>query len=564
MEKPDPIISFLREEKVLGEEALQAVLAQHQQTGQSPLSILKAQHLLDEEQLTRVVAATNRIEFITLSPETVDPMVAHLVPHETATKHNLIPVKKEGDQLYVAMGSPLNLSIRDQIETNTGYKVVPMAATPSAIRQAVHYHFNVANVTKQAIVSMRFKKGAGSSQQPEQTQLKSPKVTEAPVTKLVSYMIGGAIDVRATDIHIEPQEPDMRVRYRIDGILRPAIDIPSSAQQEVISHIKIMAGMDISEKRVPQDGHMTTWHNDKAYDLRISSLPSICGEKIVIRVLDRDLQRWSLDGVVTDADDNRRFRSLVENPHGMILLTGPTGCGKSTTLYALLQLLNTPERNIVTVEDPVEYRLDGITQVQVHKAAGRTFSSALRSIVRQDPDIILVGEIRDLETAEIAISAALTGHLVLSTLHTNDAVGAISRLINLGMPAFLVASALLGAAAQRLMRKCCAKCKQVHEPSEEDLKVLFGESCVSEKIELHKATGCDHCFNTGYRGRKSIYEIVCISPEMRRMIVNGSNDDALKQQAIEEGMRTLFQSARAGVLSGTTTVEELTRVVEVE
>jgi type IV pilus assembly protein PilB len=431
----------------------------------------------------------------------------------------------------------------------TGYKVIPVAATPSAITQTIHYHFNVANVTKQAIISMRLKEGPQKDAQPTAAEQRSVRVGDAPVAKLVSSIMGGAIDARASDIHIEPLESDVRVRYRIDGTLRPAIEVPLSAHLELVSHIKVLADMDISERRVPQDGHMVTRHDDKDYDLRVSSLPAVGGEKIVVRILDKDINRWSLDDIVTSPEDNQKFRSLV---------------GKTTTLYALLQLLSTPEKNIVTVEDPVEYHLNGVTQVQVQQVAGRTFATALRSIVRQDPDVILIGEIRDYETAEIAISAALTGHLVLSTLHTNDAAGAVSRLINLGIPPFLVASALLGAVAQRLVRLSCSNCKSAYGPSEDELTSLFGGSYQDKKTKLYRGTGCSSCFNTGYLGRKSIYEILSVSPEIRRLILQGNNDDAIRQHAISEGMRTLYKSAVDEVVNGVTTVAELTRVVEVQ
>jgi type IV pilus assembly protein PilB len=497
MSKENPIISFIRQEKILDEETLQTVLEKHQQTGQGLISILGEENLLDEEQLTRAVAAANKIEFVNLSPEMVDPMLAHLVSYDIANRYNVIPTKKDGERLLVAMSSPLNLSVRDQIEITTGYQVVPVAATPRAIKQAIHYHFNVANVTKQAIVSMRLKEDRDKAPLYDASDRTVVSRTDSPITKLVSSIITSAIDARASDIHIEPRESEVNVRYRIDGTLRPAISVPISAQLELVSHIKVIGDMDISERRLPQDGHMISRHDGKEFDLRISSLPAIGGEKIVIRILDKDVDRWSIDEIVTSPEDNRRFRAMAENPYGMLLLTGPTGCGKTTTLYGLLQLLNTPETNIVTVEDPVEYRLDGVTQVQVHPAAGRTFASALRSIVRQDPDVILVGEIRDLETAEIAVSAALTGHLVLSTLHTNDAAGAISRLINLGIPPFLVASALLGTAAQRLVRTSCSKCLQSYEPSAEELKCLFGKSKPKKDAMLHRGAGCENCYNTG-------------------------------------------------------------------
>ena len=565
MEKKDPLISFIMEERILDEKTLQVVVDEHQKTGQSLITILKKGNLLDEDQLAKVVASTNQTEFINLSPDMVDPMVAHLVPYEVASRHNVIPIKREGDQLWIAMSSPLNLSVRDQIEMKTGYKVIPVAATPSAIRRAIHYHFDVTTVTKQAIVSMRMEEEPAKSTQYDEAEQESVTVDSSPIAKLVSSIVDGAIDARASDIHIEPQGSDVRVRYRIDGTLRTTVNVPLSVQQEMVSHIKIMADMDISERRVPQDGHMTTSRDKQDYDLRVSSLPAIGGEKIVIRILNKDVDKWSLDEVIISQDDNQKFRSIIDNPYGMLLLAGPTGCGKTTTLYAILQLLNTPKRNIVTVEDPVEYRLDGITQVQVSPVAGRTFASALRSILRQDPDIILIGEIRDVETAEIAVSAALTGHLVLSTLHTNDAAGAVSRLTNLGVQPFLAASALLGTCAQRLMRMSCSKCRQTYKPSEQELKCLFGDkSYHDKKIELYRGTGCESCYHTGYYGRKSIYEILCISPEIRRMIIGRSSDQEITQQAIKEGMKTLCESAINQVLDGVTTVEELMRIIDVE
>jgi type II secretory ATPase GspE/PulE/Tfp pilus assembly ATPase PilB-like protein len=393
----------------------------------------------------------------------------------------------------------------------------------------------------------------------------------------VASIIRGAIEARASDIHIEPQTSELRVRYRVDGMLRRAVEVPITAQPEVISHIKILAQMDISEKRIPQDGHISLRHENREYDLRVSSLPAAGGEKIVLRILDKNAMRWSLDEVVTSPEDNRKFRELLMNPHGMLLLTGPTGSGKTTTLYSVLQLVNTPQRNIVTVEDPVEYRLGGITQVQVKPAAGVTFASSLRSILRQDPDIILIGEIRDLETAEIAISAALTGHLVLSTLHTNDAAGAVSRLVNLGVPPFLVASALLGAVAQRLVRTVCPRCKETYEPDKSlddfGLRILdcglketdgLNPQSAIRNPQLARGRGCQYCCQTGYQGRKAVYEILPVSPTIRHMILDGTGDAPIKEQAMQEGMRTLRTNAIQEVLRGVTTIEELMRVVDLK
>ena len=565
MDKKNPLISFIMQEGILDEKTLEAVFEKHEKTGQGLINILKKEKLLDEEQLAKAIAGTSQTEFINLSPDMIEPMVAHLVPYEVADQHNVIPITRDGDRLKVAMSSPSNLAVRDQIEMKTGYKVIPVAATPSAIKRAINYHFDVANITKQAIVSMRMEEESTDSEKHDELEHEHIKTDSSPIAKLVSSIVDGAIDARASDIHIEPQDTEVRVRYRIDGALRPTLNVPLSVQQEMVSHIKIMADMDISERRVPQDGHITTSRSGQDYDLRVSSLPAIGGEKIVIRVLDKSVDKWSIDDVVTSAEDNKKFRSLVDNPYGMLLLTGPTGSGKTTTLYSMLQLLNTPEKNIVTVEDPVEYRLAGITQVQTSKAAGRTFALALRSILRQDPDVILIGEIRDAETAEIAVSSALTGHLVLSTLHTNDAAGAISRLFDLDIPPFLAASALLGTAAQRLVRTCCPKCRQSYKPSEQELERLFGDKAEYDKnIELYRSKGCESCHKTGYHGRKSIYEILPISPQIRRMIMDEKSDQDIKQKAIEEGMKILRQKAVDDVLAGITTTEEMMRIVDVK
>jgi len=563
VQERDKIISFIEKENILGEDVLEGVVKKQQETGQGIISILKEDELVGDEDLTKVIMFDKNIEFTTLSPDMIDPMAAQMVSYELVNQHNLIPVKKEGKKLYVAMSSPLNLAVRDQIEARTGCQVVPLYATISAVRQAVMYHFNVGNVTRQDIVSLRLKQSpTDESTDTIISKFKSPEVANAPVTRLVSSIINGAIDARASDIHIEPQEYDVRVRYRVDGFLRDAIEIPSSVQQEVVSHIKILTDMDISEHRLPQDGHLGVQFRGKEYDLRVSSLPSVGGEKIVMRVLDKSTGIWDLDEIVASAEDNKKFRTLINNPNGMLLLTGPTGSGKTTTLYSVLQVLNTPEKNIVTVEDPVEYRLKGVTQVQVNPAVGVTFANGLRSIVRQDPDIILVGEIRDLETAEIAIRAALTGHLVLSTLHTNDAVGVVSRLVDLGVPPFMVASTLLGAVSQRLIRTCCDECKQPKQPSQNELNCLQGLLKEGEKVSLYRSRGCNACYHTGYYGRKAIFEILPITGQIRKMIVDGNSTDEIKSQAVKEDMRTLRMRGLEEVLAGKTTLEELERVVD--
>ncbi len=560
MQEPDDIISFLLKEKILDEPSLKELVNAGAETGKSLISILRSRNLISQDQLTKLVAATNRIEFVNLSPDMIDPMAVRLVPYDIVRRNNLIPVRIEKNTLFVAMSSPLNLSVRDTIATKTGYEVIPLAATVEAIKQVITYHFNVESVTKQDIVAMRLK-GTPASQLQDKKSI-SAKVADAPIVRLVDSLITGAIDAHASDIHIEPDEPDMRVRYRIDGILRAALEVPSSVQREVISHIKILADMDISERRIPQDGHISIHYHGKEYDLRISSLPATGGEKIVIRVLDTTGGLMSLDEITSSSEEYDKFNSLITKPYGMILLTGPTGSGKTTTLYSIIQELNKPEKNIVTIEDPVEYRLKGITQVQVKSEIGRTFAAGLRSIVRQDPDIILIGEIRDYETAEIAISAALTGHLVLSTLHTNDAIGAISRFIRLGIPAFQVASALLGIVAQRLVRTICPDCKEAYKPSSTELKLLSIDESSDSQVTLHRGRGCDACWNIGYRKRAGIYEMLESTHALKSIIVEGGSDERMKEHAIKEGMKTLRMQGISNVLRGSTTLQELTRVVD--
>lgn len=556
---PDPIASILLEEKMLDQAVVNRLLLEQDTSGKSILSMLKAENLISSDQMTQLIARLNKIQFLTLAPDDIDPMAVQLVSYDLAQENGLIPVKIEKDNLYVAMSSPLNLSVRDMIATRTGYNVIPLAATHNTIQACISYHFNVKSNTKQDIVEMRLKSSPTSSGKKPRSQA---VVSDAPIVRLVDSIITGAIDAQASDIHIEPQEPDIRVRYRIDGILIETLEIPASAQREVVSHIKILAEMDISEKRIPQDGHITIEHHGQFYDLRVSSLPAVGGEKIVIRILDSKTGLKSLEQIVTSEDDYGRFQKMISNPYGMILLTGPTGSGKSTTLYSIIQSLNSAERNVVTVEDPVEYRLKGITQVQVKPDIGRTFASGLRSILRQDPDIILIGEIRDYETAEIAISSALTGHLVLSTLHTNDAAGAISRLVSLGIPAFQVASALLGTVAQRLVRSVCPECRQPYSPSNEELEYFQDMPDRPDKVQLFRGTGCQACRNTGYKGRQGVYEILDISPRIRNLIIDGSSDGKIKQQAIESGMRTLRMQGLLKATQGLTTMEELLRVID--
>ncbi len=555
------VIEALQNQQILSADQLEEILALHEQTGRSLLHLLREKNLVDEDQLTRLTAEMNGIEYVELTPEMVDPVALKLVSLEIARKHSLIPLRIENDTLVLAMSSPLNLSIREMITTRTGYRVRVVAAGAEAIGRALHKHFNIESLTRQDIVAMRLKNKPGEEKKGQGIKAQAIKSADAPVVRLVETILTGGIDSRASDIHLEPQQPDMKVRYRIDGLLQEALEVPSSAELQVISHIKILAEMDISEKRLPQDGHISIEHRGKLYDLRVSSLPAVGGEKIVIRILDTETGLRTLEELVTAPEDLEKFNALLANPYGMILLTGPTGCGKTTTLYSMLRRLNSTDRNIVTVEDPVEYRIGGITQVQVKRDIRMTFAAGLRSILRQDPDIILVGEIRDEETAEIAVSASLTGHLVLSTLHTNNAVGVVSRFVNLEVPAYQVASSLLGVVSQRLVRKICQKCRQACSITEKEKEALGNESLSGLKT-VYRATGCEYCRQTGYSGRCAVYEIFLVDSRVRRLIVQEASEDALKEAAVSQGMKTLRRQAIDLIKNGQTTPEEVLRVID--
>jgi type IV pilus assembly protein PilB len=560
-EQNQAVIEVLRREQILPEEQIGQLLSLQEQTGRSVLHLLREKEWIEEDRLTRLSALCNGIEYIELTPEMADPVAVKLVPLETARRHTLIPLRIEQDCLIVAMSSPLNLSVREMITTRTGYRVRPVAAGSEAIRRALQNHFNVESMTRQDIVAMRLKNKPGEEKKSQGARNQAIKSADAPVVRLVETILTGGIENRASDIHLEPQQPDMKVRYRIDGLLQDALQVPSSAERQVISHIKILADMDISEKRLPQDGHISMEHGGKLFDLRVSSLPAVGGEKIVIRILDTDTGLRTLDEQVTNPEDMQTFRTLLGNPHGMILLTGPTGCGKTTTLYSMIRSLNRTERNIVTVEDPVEYQIPGITQVQVKPDIDLTFAACLRSILRQDPDIILVGEIRDEETAEIAVSASLTGHLVLSTLHTNNAVGVVSRFVNLEVPPYQVASALLGVVSQRLVRLICQRCRTSYQPSKKENEIL-GLAEAAGPETLYKGAGCEYCRHTGYSGRKAVFEIFVVTPEIRHLIVQDASEDALKEEAIRQGMKTLRMQAMELVKKGQTTLDEVLRVID--
>ncbi len=557
--------TFLVRQKAISEEDLRSALEQQKTAGVSLEKILTENGIVSEDDLNRAIAAKHGIEFVSLRPEDVDPTAAHLVPEHVVRQYRAIPIKIEGERLLVAMESPLNLAARDEIALLTGYEVVPLATTRKELAQAVARHFSVKEATKQEIVDIRLQDIRTGVRKPRAAAREKPvEGPDGAVVRLVDSIITGAIRAGASDIHLEPQQPEMRVRYRIDGILHDIMNVPKHVEQGLVSRIKIVADIDITERRRPQDGHISVSHEGRDCDLRVSTMPTVSGEKVVMRLLDNGSTSVRFEQMGLSAEDMQTLESLIKRPYGMLLITGPTGSGKTTTLYGVLRdCLNSSIHNIITIEDPVEYHLPGINQIQVDPAVGMTFATGLRTILRQDPDIIMVGEIRDRETAEIAVHAALTGHLVFSTLHTNDTAGAITRLAEMGVPPFLIASSVLGVVAQRLMRTICPDCKEQYVPAQAELAELYPGLSAAEHT-FSRGKGCQFCYQTGYRGRMGVFEILRVSERVRSSIAGKQSSSTIKRAAIEEGMRTLLQRALEKVTEGVSTLAEIRRVIGTE
>ena len=515
-----------------------------------------------DEQTARSIAKEHGVDFIKLSEEKLSPHIVRLLPQWLVTQHNVVAVKFEGDTLYVAIVNPLDLPTLDQINLVTGFNVKPMVATEREIIQAISRHYGAEQMTKQDFVDARFDQEEIEQEADEYAEDLAQSSEAGQVVKLINFVIRDAIDSVASDIHFEPAGNKMFVRFRVDGILHDVMTIPAAMRKEVISRIKILSKLDITEKRKAQDGHINLKYKGNDYDLRVSVLPTIDGEKTVVRILDKNTMLISLASLGMGDEEKGLIESVISRPYGMILLTGPTGSGKTTTLYAMLRIIDAVEKNIITIENPIEYKLDRINQIQIDPNSGETFASALRSILRQDPDVIMVGEIRDFETAEIAVQAALTGHLVLSTLHTNDAVTAVTRLRELGIPSFLISSCVVMAAAQRLVRKICPDCKVKYRPEQQILKLLYADQ--QKPAEFVHGKGCSYCLDTGFRGREGVYEILKIDSDIQNAILQDKNALEIKKMAVGKGMKTLLDAAMLKVCEGKTCLEEVKRVIAPE
>jgi type IV pilus assembly protein PilB len=547
---------ILIEQGLITSAQLEQALEEHRKTPKSLGRVLIDLGLIKEADLVRALAEQVGLEFVDLSDYHIDPSSTMLLPDALARRYRAIPIGERDGKLLVAMSDPANVYALDDIRTITNRDVQPVVATAADVEQAIA-KFAGMDGQVEALASQ-----ASEELQTDETQVEAA-LEEAPIVKLVQAIMTQAVGDRASDVHIEPTERDVRVRFRVDGVLHDTMHSPKNIQGGLISRLKVMADLNIAEKRVPQDGRISMRVGGRTLDLRVATLPTVYGEKIVIRVLDKSQALMKLEDLGFSDDAYKRFSASFKKPYGAILVTGPTGSGKSTTMYATLNILNQEDRNIITVEDPVEYRLDGVNQMQVNPKAGLTFASALRSILRADPDIVLIGEIRDKETATIAIEAALTGHLVLSSLHTNDAASAISRLVEMEVETFLVASAIDCVIAQRLFRVLCERCKETYRPEHTELvEAGYPEWLIPEIDALFRPAGCSACSNTGYRGRAGLYEVMPMSEEIERLTVDRASADDIRKTAIEQGMIPLRDDGLEKARMGMTSIGEIARVVK--
>jgi type IV pilus assembly protein PilB len=560
------LLELLVKENLLTAEQSMKASAEQRRTSERLGAVLKRLGYLGEDELLDFLSRKYGIPVINLSRVEVTEEIIKLVKKEIVQKYQVFPVRKVGNTLTLALSDPTVVLAIDDVQLATGLHVIPVLASDAAIKEAIDKAYTDSAARLDEILQKEQQVGADSLELLDRSASKvdiselGEEAGEQPVIRFVNLILADAIRKRASDIHLEPYEKVFRVRYRIDGVLHDVMAPPKQMEAAILSRVKIMANMDIAERRLPQDGRISVKFSSKEVDLRVSSLPTIFGEKIVMRILDKTGVVLDLQKLGFEEDDLERFRKVILTPYGMVLVTGPTGSGKSTTLYAAVSTINSPEINILTAEDPVEYNLPGVNQVHVREDIGMTFQAALRAFLRQDPDVILVGEMRDTETAQIAIRAALTGHLVFSTLHTNDAPSTVTRLLDMGIVPFLVSSSLLLVVAQRLCRRICLECReQIDLPLSVLLDVGFKPE-EAESVKVFKGVGCSACANTGYRGRMAIHEILYVNPELQDAIVKQRPANELKEIATKHGMRSLRQGGLRKVAMGMTTLDEIIRV----
>jgi len=564
------IADALVEDGLLSPRQIEELVEQQKQGGTRLLKLILEKAYVSEQDMAVCMGRVLNTPPINLSRITIPLELADLLPREVAQNHKVVPVSRLDNKLFLAMADPLNVLALDDVKRITRLEVTPLIASEKSIIEKLnHIDGQKSGSMEDIIEDAKKQRDADSLVEDGNIEISKESLEEvnldqlaasseeAPVIKLANLILVQAIKDRASDIHIEPFEKGMKLRYRVDGVLAEATPPPKQMQLALASRFKIMSSLDIAERRLPQDGRMRLRVGGKDYDLRVSILPTVHGEKIVLRVLDKGNLSASLDKLGLDPDTFQQVKSAVDAPHGLILVTGPTGSGKTTTLYSALNELNSPIFNIITVEDPVEFQIPGINQVPVKKEIGLTFANALRSILRQDPDIIMIGEIRDTETAEIAVEAALTGHQVLSTMHCNDAPGAIARMDDMGIAPFLISSSVILACAQRLMRRICPHCKEPVEYPEKMYRDLKIDPAIFEGVTFYRGRGCDRCKNSGYSGRLAIIEAMTVTDEIRKLIISRANTRELSKVAIGQGMKTLRMVALDRVRDGVSTLEQV-------
>jgi len=567
VELKDKLTKILIDKKLLKSGDLEKALSVQKEKGGSLSNILADLGFVSKSDLVIALSQGLGIPLINLSRYKIDPAVLKLISKKQVKNYRILPIAKIGDTLTIAMADPLNIFAMDDIHTLTGLKINPVITTDKEISEAVgqYYDENTYLAIEKIVDGMEAEKDSirlmeDASREASQSSSDILKMTQdAPVVKITNLLLAEAVNIRASDILIEPMEDKLRIRYRVDGILKEGRNPPIALHNAVVSRLKVMSDLDIAERRLPQDGRFKVRLHGREVDFRISVLPTSMGEKVALRILDKSQAMLDIEKLGFDQRSIDEIKKSAARPHGMMLICGPTGCGKTTTLYSILEYVNAPEKNIVTVEDPVEYLIEGINQVTARPDIGLTFAASLRSILRQDPNVIMIGEIRDFETVDIAIKSALTGHLVLSTLHTTTATGSIIRLVNMGVEPFLITSSLVLIGAQRLIRKICQNCKEPYEFSKEAAERL-GIKYEKGKAVFYRGRGCDACLKTGYRGRIGLLEVLTLSPKIKSLILESAQEHVIRDEARREGMKTLRENGIQNVLDGITTIDEVLRV----
>ncbi|GAB4316885.1 MAG: hypothetical protein Kow0059_09660 [Candidatus Sumerlaeia bacterium] len=554
---------ILVEDGRLDPDDLDVAIRESHKTGERLSDILLKMGLVGEEALLRALGRQLGVPFVKLSEIQIPEEIINRIPAKVANHYRLIPVGQHNGTLQVAINDPFDINTLDDIRLMLKVEIEPVLSTRKEIDEAIKNYYGIGADTMESLMVDQSSQDMAQTLEVDSHKVDDAEMAEdAAIVRFVNQVINEAFHDRATDIHVEPLENELRIRYRIDGVLYEAA-VPQNIkrfQAAIISRLKIMANMNIAERRLPQDGKIKVNHKGVEYDLRVSSVPTPYGESMAIRILSRDSQLSTIEKLGFDDHHALMLREMIKKPHGILLVTGPTGSGKSTTLYAALSEINDIGKKIITIEDPIEYRIAGVTQIQVQPSIGLTFANCLRTILRQDPDIIMVGEIRDQETAEITIRTALTGHLVFSTLHTNDAAGAFTRLMDMGIEPFLVASSVEGVLAQRLVRVLCPECKSTYKPDELTLKRAVPPGQSADGVTFYRQMGCEACRYTGFRGRTAVYEIIRMNERLRRMIVERSAANVIKAQAMRDGMRPLRFDGWQKIVRGQTTLDEVMRV----